>query len=164
MRRTALILAAALACFAATCTSSAKKDANAAAPAAPRKKEPEKPWTTAFAKNTVIVADEVSIEGPPGLLEHVVVSQGAEFFEHSERATPDGMLQITRVKDDAVAPPAIRVQLDAWAIEVVRSVRVLERVTEVPVTLDARGSVFAQALADSSEKRSESMHFVGTRP
>ena len=46
----------------------------AAAPAVPAKPDGPKTWTEAFTQKTVIVADHVRIEGPEGLLDHVVVS------------------------------------------------------------------------------------------
>jgi hypothetical protein len=129
-----------------------------------RPKEPPKPWTTAFASKAALVGDEVTIEGPPDLLNHVLVLQNGEFFDHVARATPDGFLQITSVKADAQGAPPIRVRIDAWTIDVLKRVRVLERPGEVPVVVQVSGEAWYQDLAGGGEQRSAALRFVGERP
>lgn len=134
------------------------------APAARRKTEPEKPWTTRFAVKAALVADEVTIEGPPGLLNHVVVQQNEEFFVHETRATPDGLVLSTTLKEGVEGAPPIRVRLDAWTIDALTRVRVLERPGEAPVVVQLAGDAWYRELETGAEERSAVLRFVGERP
>ena len=95
------------------------------------------PWTNAFSQSAVMLANTFRIEGPVGLLEHVVASSDDAFYERSMETTPDGLLQvIRRVSPDV---PEIRVQLDAWTLAAFDRVTILERVDCSPVTVIASG-------------------------
>ncbi|MCE9592771.1 MAG: hypothetical protein K8S98_01140 [Planctomycetes bacterium] len=168
LRTNAFVLVASLALAVACSAPKKHAEPDAAAAASEdrpkRPKEPEKPWTTAFASKAALVCDEVTIEGPPELLNHVLVLQNGEFFDHEAHATVDGFLQLTSVKPDVGGPPPIRVRIDAWTIDVLTRVRVLERPGEVPVVVQVSGDVWFQDLAGGGEKRSAAMRFVGERP
>lgn len=171
-QRTPFVVVVASLALAAACSSPKKSDASSGAqrsqaereaePARPR--APEKPWTTAFGAKAALVADEVTIEGPPGLLNHVVVQQSDEFFVHEQRATAEGLLLTTAVKPDAGGAPPIRVRLDAWTIDALVRVRVLERPIEAPVVVQLSGEAWYRELAGGSEQRSAVLRFVGDRP
>ncbi|MCC6407878.1 MAG: hypothetical protein IT453_12010 [Planctomycetes bacterium] len=174
--RTSIVAVVASLALAAGCSSPKKSDAAekpdasgaraaGAEDARPiKKKQPDKPWTTAFGEKAALVGDEVTIEGPPGLLEHVLVLQNSEFFTHEERATPDGFLQLTAVKPDVGGAPPIRLRIDAWTIDAMVSVRVLERPGEVPVVVQVSGEAWYKPLAGDGEQRSAVLRFVGQRP
>lgn len=173
---TSFVLFAASVLLAASCSSpkssgapkpaepGARRDAALEAPAERRKSEPEQPWTTRFAAKAALVADEVTIEGPPGLLNHVVVQQNEEFFVHETRATPDGLVLSTTIKPDAEGAPPIRVRLDAWTIDALSRVRVLERPGEGPVVVQLAGDAWYRELDTGSEERSAVLRYVGERP
>jgi hypothetical protein len=133
----------------------------AAAPAASDTLDAAKPWTDHFGQKAVIVAEHVRIEGPDGLLDHVVVSADDVFYERT--ATHDGatLTQITmRLSDDV---PIIRAQLDQWQIAAFRRVTVVERGEPCDVTVVATGDA---SLRDplGKEERGESLRWVGTIP
>jgi hypothetical protein len=50
----------------------------------------------------VLVAEEVRIEGPPGLMAHCVIQQNAEFFDYEAKTTP-GRLPADRDDEEAWA-------------------------------------------------------------
>jgi hypothetical protein len=95
------------------------------------------PWTGSFQDSAVMLANTFRIEGPVGLLEHVVASSDDAFYERSMETTPEGLLQIVRRVSPDV--PEIRVQLDAWTLAAFDRVTILERVDCVPVTVIASG-------------------------
>ncbi|MEM9382297.1 MAG: hypothetical protein AAGB93_20240 [Planctomycetota bacterium] len=114
------------------------------APAAPSEPEPETvkrtgpaPWTGYFSEKAIMVADTVRIEGPAGLLEHVVASSDDGLYERSIENTEEGLVQITRRMSDDVQE--IRVQLDAWSMAVLGRLIVVERLGEGPVRVVADG-------------------------
>ncbi len=95
------------------------------------------PWTGAFAGSAVMLADTFRIEGPQGLLEHVVASSDNEFYERTLETTPQGLLQVIRRTSPDV--PEIRVQVDAWTLAAFDRVSILERVVDSPVRVIASG-------------------------
>ncbi|MEM9803397.1 MAG: hypothetical protein AAGA20_23970 [Planctomycetota bacterium] len=95
------------------------------------------PWTGAYGQTAVMVADTFRIEGPSGLLEHVVASSDDDLYERSVELTADGLMQIiSRPSTDA---PEIRVQIDRWSLAAMDRVVILERVDEAPVRLIGTG-------------------------
>lgn len=82
------------------------------------------PWTRAFAAKAVVVANHVRIEGPDGLLEHLVVSSDDAYFERQVTHEGQKLTQITtRISADV---PEIRAQLDAWQLAAFERVTVIE--------------------------------------
>jgi len=133
----------------------------AAAPTAPTEPDGPKPWTDAFSQKAVIVADHVRIEGPDGLLDHVVVSSDDVFYERT--VTHDGaqLTQVTtRLGEDV---PIIRAQLDQWQIAGLQRITVIERLEACDVTVVATGEA---SLRDplGKEERGETLRWVGTIP
>ena len=123
---------------------------------------PELPWTQEFMEEATLVADEVAVEGPPGLLHHFVQRQEPDWHDYSVRTVPEGLLQETRLRVEG--GPEIRANLDNLAIVALRSLRVLERPGDVPVTVRARGDAYWQRTKDGSEQRSDVLELVGQRP
>ncbi len=133
----------------------------AAAPAVPAEPDGPKAWTEAFTQKTVIVADHVRIEGPEGLLDHIVVSSDDVFYERTVTHNGAQLTQVTmRLEDDV---PIIRAQLDQWQIAAFRQVTVIERAAPCDVTVVATGDA---SLRDplGKEERGETLRWVGTIP
>jgi hypothetical protein len=124
-------------------------------PAAP----PARPWTQAFRQACVLVADEIVIEGPFDLIDHVVLRQDEETTAYTTKTIPEGLWQ------ELVARPQmgveVRAQLDGWSLAALRRITVLQRPGEVPVTVRARGKVFWAAADGSGERRAEELAFQG---
>jgi len=95
------------------------------------------PWTPRFMQKAVVVADHVRIEGPAGLLDHVVVSSDDVFFEREVRQDGARLVQVTRRISDDV--PEIRVQLDQWQFAAFREVTVVEHGAPRGVSVVATG-------------------------
>ncbi|MBK8178425.1 MAG: hypothetical protein IPK67_05915 [Planctomycetes bacterium] len=124
---------------------------------------PEEPraWTGDFQQKSILIADEVSIEGPAGLRDHVAVKQLPE-QKYSAKATADGFLQEISVGDNAANP--IWIQVDNLAINAVVRARVLERVGDGPVIVRARGNVTWKNLETGASQDSAQFELVGKRP
>lgn len=117
-------------------------------------------WTKTFLEDAVLSAEEVRVEGPPELLEHIVVVQDADNHEYVERTLPEGLLIRAELKPDGTGN-AIRAQLDQLTITADRVLLVLVRPAAVPVSVDARGDVYHCLVATRAEKRAPTMRLVG---
>lgn len=102
---------------------------------------PSLPWTDAFLEVALLMADEVRIEGPPGLIAHFV-GRVEEGVTRSVKTLPEGLRQIYAVDEGAFGE--IRAQLDQLQIVALRRIVVLERPGPVDVVVEARGDVFHQ--------------------
>ena len=124
-------------------------------------------WTSEFENEAVLIASEVSIEGPPGLLKHFAMQQNDRDFEQRTRASAQGLTQEARVKPDLVqsatrgAWPPLRAQLDNLTIAVSHRLRVLERPENCDVVVEARGEVVWKCIPLEEEKRGETLRLVG---
>lgn len=119
--------------------------------------EPPAPWTKAFMQSAALLADEVIIEGPVGILDHTA-SVRHTLHERVAKPVPAGFLQDVRVKT-ANAPP-IGAQLDALQIKALRRLVILEKVGDVDVVVRARGGAFwSDGLGN--EQRGDTLEFVG---
>ncbi|MDF1799492.1 MAG: hypothetical protein P1V81_09980 [Planctomycetota bacterium] len=103
------------------------------------------PFPDRFLRNTLLVADQVVIEGPKGLLDHVALGQDDELLDYSVETLPIGFRQVLSKKPggDFVQ---IRAGLDAWEITALQRVMVLERPGDVPVRIVAAGNVWFRSL------------------
>jgi hypothetical protein len=149
------------------CGSPDKKTQSPFAPA-PDPNEPEptgalkiKPWTDAFVKPAVLLARDVRVEGPDGLLEHFVSRQELDIVDIQTKTTPDGLLQ-TITLYDGVPNGEIRAQLDNLAITCLHRLEVLERPGDVPIVVVATGDAYYQETTSKMEKRGPSLRFEGT--
>ncbi len=121
----------------APATGRASAEGQPATAPAPALDDAPAPWTQRFMQKAVVVADHVRIEGPTGLLDHVVVSSDDAFFERSVRQDGLRLVQVTqRLTDDV---PEIRVQLDQWQFAAFREVTVVEHGGPHGVTVVATG-------------------------
>ena len=120
----------------------------------------ENPWTDAFQERSILVADHVRVEGPPGLITRCVVQQDPERFRFETEATSRGLLQRTIRRLDDPRDVGIRVQLDGMQIMAMGKVEVLERPDPVAVTVVASGEAWWRE-PSGSEKRGESLRFEG---
>ena len=120
------------------------------------------PWTDAFERPAVLVAEEVRVEGPVGLLHHLATVSDPEEFERTEKTVPEGFLQEVAVKPDTPGAE-IRAQLDGLAIVAFRRLTALERPGEVDVVVVARGEAYWAGGEKGSEveKRGDILRFQG---
>ncbi len=132
-----------------------------AAPAAPTE-APRASWTEDFRREAVLVADEIRIVGPRGLLEHVVVQQDATNHSHDVEATPEGLVLDSVATTNAIQP--IRAQLDGLSLAATRGLRVLESVNAVDVVVEANGEVYYRDIEAGKESRSPRVRLVGRTP
>src|SRR5262245_18619324 len=84
------------------------------------------PWTDRFLNDAILVASEVSIEGPVGLMEHFVTWREEEILEVKEETTSAGFRQTFTLKS-GVTGAEIRGQLDKLKISALSKLVVLER-------------------------------------
>jgi hypothetical protein len=113
-------------------------------------------------RDAALIADEIVIEGPADLLDHVAIAQDPEVFAYVTRTTSEGLLQELTVKP-GFGPVEIRAQLDAWALAATRRLVVLQRPAEVPVLVRATGNAVWLASDGSPERREPSLSFRGER-
>lgn len=125
---------------------------------------PPPPWTEAFQDEAMLVADEVRIEGPPGLREHLAVSQSAEHHLYVIDTTPAGLLQETSVRPAFLGEVSLRGKMDGLTLVVAKRVVVLERPSYVPVTISAFGDVYWRNSVTGEERRGESLNLRGEAP
>lgn len=119
-----------------------------------------KPWTDRFLKPAALIAQDVRVEGPDGLLEHIVARQELEFVDVETKTTSDGLLQTITLKS-GVPNGEIRAQLDNLAILCLHRLEILERPGPVPVVVLARGDAFYQEKGSTSEMRGPTLRFEG---
>ena len=165
--RPVLALVLALAVLLPACTGTKSGTRSDPAPSSgseerPPRPEPEslRPWTDAFQKSAVLLAADIRIEGPVGLISHIATLSNPDELERSEKATPEGFLQTIQVRSDA--PGArIKAQLDRLAIVAEHRLSVLERPNAAEVTVVATGGVYWEDVATKQEKRVESLRLSG---
>lgn len=139
--------------------------AHAGEPAAPLP-EPA-PWTEEFMQKALLLADRIRVEGPTGLLDHVVVRSDDALYNRVVKTTEEGFLQVTRVKGVAsgqgrqpVHRELVDGQLDAWQLAAYEEIVLLERPGEVPVTVVAVGDVLWED-PDGNRERGPRLEFRG---
>ena len=112
--------------------------------AAPEQRPQEvRPWKPYFKVPQSLVADELYVEGPEGVLEHIALGHDSAAHIYTTETTPDGLLQVVELRpgiNPASAP--IRIQMDALDMRILRRVTVLERVGVPPVEVRASGNVW----------------------
>ncbi len=131
-------------------------------PDVPRPPESLGPWTDAFLERGLLIADEITIEGPPALRDHLVLPQDPENATNTTRATDDGLLQLVEAKTTAGAE--IRAHLDNWELVATQRLRVLERPVETDVRVIARGLAAFHPLGSTAEggvRRGAELSFLG---
>ena len=118
------------------------------------------PWTDRFMKPAVLVADQVRIEGPVGLLEHLATPSNPELHDRTEKTVPAGYLQQISAKE-GIGPVEIQAQLDNLTIVALKKLVVLERPGPVDLVVLAAGDAYYNDKSTAEEQRSDSLRFVG---
>jgi hypothetical protein len=117
-------------------------------------------WTNAFLQPANLIADEVVIEGPPALRNHVRVRQDSQGTVYSAQTTSKGFLQELAAKPEA-GYVELHAQLDSWQIVAFRRITWLERPGLGPVLVRASGGASWHAVAGGAERREEVLEFRG---
>ncbi|SRR5260221_14083625 len=118
------------------------------------------PWTDAFSVSTALLAAEVRIEGPPGLISHVASVSDPEELDRKEKTTPEGFLQVISVKPEARGA-RITAQLDRLAIVALERLTILERPGATTVVVTAKGDVYWENPKTGEVKRGDTLRFDG---
>ncbi len=116
-----------------------------------------KPWTSAFLASSVLLANDVRIEGPEGLLDHLYCGS-SEKYVMNQRALPEGYEQTIQVRPGS--GDRIRADLDGLRIEAFHQLVVMERVTPCDVRVTATGEAWWRNL-DGSEERGDTWERTG---
>ncbi len=119
------------------------------------------PWTAAFLRPAVLVADEIVIEGPADLLDHVVLRPDPETNVYVTKTVTAGLLQELSARPESRME--VRGQLDTWSLAAFQKLTVLQRPGEVPVTVRARGNAYWAPADGSGERRGPEFVFQGVR-
>ncbi len=77
------------------------------------------------------------------------------------KTTPKGLLQRTVVRADAGSLEPIRCQLDRVMIVAERELIVLERPSQVPVSVVGEGDAFFKRTGEDAEQRGPTVRLVG---
>jgi hypothetical protein len=118
------------------------------------------PWTTEFMKPGMLVADEIDVEGPVGLLDHVATRVDPDVHAQSQKTIPAGFQQQVTAKPGA-EDSEIHSQLDQLTLIATRRLTVLERPSPIDVAISARGNVFWHDETTKQDKRSEALRVIG---
>jgi hypothetical protein len=151
----------------ATGSKSSKDAASPYAPAPDPSAPPPKsevarhaPWTTEFMKSGMLVADEIEVEGPVGLFDHIATRVDPDVHDQVQRTIPAGFEQQVVAKSGA-EDSEIHSQLDQLSLIATRRITVLERPSPIDVVISARGAVFWHDDASKQDKRSEVLRVIG---
>jgi hypothetical protein len=139
---------------------SASPYAAAPDPSAPLPTDVAPPWPSEFSKPAMLIADDISIEGPPGLVAHFAARVDPNVQQQVQKTIPSGYLQQITVKTGG-EDSEIKAQLDNLSLVATRRISALERPGPVDLVIQARGRVSWHDLATKEVKRSESMTFTG---
>lgn len=152
----------------AACTAPAEPSAEAGAveagtkPAVRSASSAPRPWTESFMEPAVLVAREVSIEGPVGLLEHLALQVDPDVHEYVVKTTSAGFKQDLAFKRPA-SGQVLRAQLDQLVIAAELGIHVLERPGDDPVVVTAVGNAVWTSTA-GAERRGERLRLSGAEP
>ncbi len=151
----------------AACQSDAPKKDSAFAPAPdPSESRPPTalsaplPWTERFTTAQVLVADDVRIEGPKPLLEHVVTLSDPDLHSVEVKTTPAGLLQTITLRPGQTGIE-IRAHVDNLAISALRRLTILERPGAGDALVAASGNVYWKDAATGAEQRGASLRLPG---
>lgn len=122
-----------------------------------------KPWTDRFQRLTHLVADEIRVEGPDGLLAHLATRTDANAHKKIERVTTQGFLMEITLEPEA-APLEIRAYLDRFELVAMKKLVVLERPGPVDVVVLALGDVFLKDGESEAAQRAPTLRIEGKIP
>lgn len=115
-------------------------------------------WTSAFLQPATLLADRIRIEGPNGLLEHLVVRSDDKYFLRTAKATTAGLLQVTRARSSA-GGELVGGQLDRWQLSAFEEISVLIHPGLKEVRVVAEGDAFWRT-PNGSEQRGAQLSFT----
>ncbi len=119
------------------------------------------PWTDAFLASSVLVANRILVEGPPGLFEHVVARGDDQLYRRKVETLATGRRQIVQARRGGRPSEVVRAQLDAWQLAAYEEVIFFENVDPgVPVTVQAIGDAVWRD-TDGHEMREPRLDFRG---
>ena len=121
------------------------------------------PWTKSFQSSALLIADEIRIEGPKGLLDHIATRIEPEFHTYEATTLPEGFQQLFKPRTEA-AGIDIRAYFDALEVVAFQRLVLLERPGDVDVIVQAVGDAFYREASTGREQRGSSLRFVGERP
>lgn len=125
--------------------------------------EPPRPWTSSFERSALLVADEVRVEGPKGLLDHIATRIEPEHHVYGVETVAEGFRQ-TFTPRDPNAGIEMRAYLDGLELVAVRRLVLLERPGDVDVVVQGTGDAYWRETASGREQRGDVLRFVGERP
>jgi hypothetical protein len=140
--------------------SAASPYAAAPDPSAPLPTDVDPPWTSEFSKPAMLIADDISIEGPPGLIAHFAARVDPDVHQQVQKTIAEGFLQQITLKPGNT-DAEINAQLDNLALVATRRMSALERPGRVDLVVRARGRVSWHDLATKEVKRAETMTLTG---
>lgn len=117
-------------------------------------------WTTEFLRRRLIVADQVHIEGPVGLREHLATRVDPALHARVEKTIPEGYLQRYTPREGTGATE-MGAFLDKLEIHAVRELVVLERPGPVNVRVRAAGDVYYVDIDAGEDQRVPALELVG---
>jgi hypothetical protein len=129
-------------------------------PSAAPPKDADAPWTKDFDSPAMLLADEIRVEGPRGLLAHIAVRVDPASHDELQKTIPAGFLQQVTVKPNTT-DSEIHAQLDNLTLVATRRLSVLERPGPVDLVVDARGQTVWHDLQTKQEKRAETIRLTG---
>jgi len=117
-------------------------------------------WTSRFQNESVLLADEIQIHGPKGLLEHVVSVQDPARVDYLVKTTPEGLRQVTSLRDGG-QPAQIDAQIDAWRLVAFNRLVVVEQPGDVPVRVRGYGDAILRDSSTGERTEDAQLEFVG---
>jgi hypothetical protein len=117
-----------------------------------------KPWTKRFLTPGLLVADQIRIEGPAPLLEHVVTRPETGLHAVDVKTLAAGFQQTITARTPGAE---IRAQIDQLHIAAMRSLVILERPGSVDVLVIASGDVAWSDGEGAAPARSQSLRIEG---
>lgn len=120
------------------------------------------PWTPSFTRGALLIADEIRVEGPRGLLEHIATRVVEPHHSQTVETLPEGFQQIFEVVDPT-SGVEIRSHLDSMQIVAVRRITILERPGDVRVKISAVGRVYYKRDGQDAVER-PSLELLGAEP
>jgi hypothetical protein len=121
------------------------------------------PWTRSFEASALLIADEVRIEGPRGLMDHIATRIEPEYHSYSATTLPEGFQQVFETREEGRGMD-LRAYLDGLEVVAFERLVLLERPGDVPVVVEALGEAFWREAATGREQRAATLRFEGRRP
>ncbi len=155
-----LLLGVSLTLGACVSTDEQGEPTSAVVDSAPRKAPVARPWTQDFREPAMLIANNVYIEGPQGLLDHIATRSLDEFHSYEAKTLPEGFCQTFKV----LRPEAgveLRSYLDALELVIFNELIVIEKPGRLNVLVRAQGDAYWRDPVSGKEKRSFEINLEG---